>query len=247
MINLGLNIERNIPTLIELAKRSGTVLYLDARKVNGITLGINSPLTSSILNLVNKTTSIDLYNFAGTTSDGYAILNDKPVIAFDGIDSYMTSSNIPELDITGTQNFGISAILQISVNQSGYVFSRNDTGYSDVRYGLLYEAGIFKLISSGVVLISSPAISLNTWYRISVIRDNGVLYMILNGVKVGQVASTTSLISASNFRIGCRVNGTSNSIFSGMKLGAFVITKGSKATLHNGTKMMNAIERGFGF
>lgn len=242
MLGLGLKAERTTPTREELVKRAGSVLYLDARKVNGLTVGINSPLTATFKDLSNNNDDLTLNAFTGTTSDGY----DGNTLVFDGVDSYLSIDNSSTLDITGTGNFGMSTILQIQNGAgTGYICAKNDTGYADVRYGLLYEGGILKVISSGVILLSSQVITQGVWYRISVVRDNGILYLILNGQIVAQTPSTTSLVSASKFRVGCRVNGTGNSIFCKMKLATLIITKGPKSTLTNGIKAMNKIQKGY--
>lgn len=243
MLGLGLKQERSTPTNIELVKRTGGVLYLDARKVNGLTVGNNSPLTTTFKDLSNNNDDLTLNSFAGTINDGY----DGNILVFDGVNSYLSIDNSTALNITGTGNFGISMIIQIqSGATSGYVCCKNDTGFENVRYGVSYSSSKINVVANGVVILtSSNEITTDIWHRISVFRIDGVVYLYIDGVNRGQIANTNSLISANKFRVGCRVDGESNSLFLKMKLGVLIISNGTKLTLASGQKMMNKISKGY--
>lgn len=169
-----------------------------------------------------------------------------PVVTFDGTNSYMSIDGSENLNITGTQNFCISVVLLIESGAgTGYVVAKNDTGFSDVRYGLAYENGVFKVISSGVVILTSNRIYTDEWYRVSVLRENGILYLYVNGVIHAQVASTTSLLSSEKFRVGCRVQGEGNTLFLKMKLGALALFARENCTLYNCQKALNNISKNY--
>ena len=75
---------------IELAKKAGSVLYLDARKSDGIGFPTNSPLTNPWVDLIGNKTSITLINLLGT--DGNFDANDDRV-GVDGIEILGTDGN----------------------------------------------------------------------------------------------------------------------------------------------------------
>lgn len=55
----------------QLMKSAGSDLYLDARKANGISQGINSPLVNPWVDLTKNGNNATFQNIAGTTSDGW--------------------------------------------------------------------------------------------------------------------------------------------------------------------------------
>lgn len=59
--------------LAQLVKGASGVLYLDARKADGVNRGINSPLTNPLIDLTKLGNNATLTNFAATQTDGYTL------------------------------------------------------------------------------------------------------------------------------------------------------------------------------
>lgn len=59
--------------LAQLVKSAGGVLYLDARKADGVQKGVNSPFTNPLIDLTKLGNNATLVNFAATQTDGYTL------------------------------------------------------------------------------------------------------------------------------------------------------------------------------
>lgn len=99
---LGLPLE----DLSVLMAQSGSDLYLDARKADGFTKGINSPLVNPWVDLTKNGNNATFQNLAGTTSDGWVnvlLPNGKtmPFLKLDGVDTVGIIPNNPSVDIVG--------------------------------------------------------------------------------------------------------------------------------------------------
>ena len=59
------------------------------------------------------------------------------------------------------------------------------------------------------IILSSGTLSVNTWYRLTIVRNSNILRMYINNVEVAQVANTNDFTNMQPLRIGRNTNSTS--------------------------------------
>lgn len=219
-------------------KSAGSDLYLDARKANGISQGINSPLVNPWVDLTKNGNNATFQNIAGTTSDGWVnvlLPNGKtmPFLKLDGVDTVGIIPNNPSVDIVGLDEFEIDVvILTPSVLQDGWVVAKNLSGSgADLQYGLLlYATGQINTRISGndYIIGNAGTILTNSIYNINIIRQNGRLVVKINLIEKYNQLNSISIVSQPYLRIGARstnAGGTAHGSFSNIYIAALSIAK----------------------
>lgn len=220
-----------------LAKDAGAKLFINVNKQMPVASGYIFDFSGRNNHLLMNNTSY------GNTDDRYGII-------FNGSDSYLSLDNVPDLSITGTGNFSANFIFAVlSGFGTGYLVCNNDSDFADARYGVaIISTGAIQVVSSGVVVLQSGAgvVTADKWHHLSIARDNGILYMYFDRVMIASAVSTTNMIPATKFRIGCRANGPSgNAAFLKCTISSLSVCVSAKSTRNNVTKLVNVLNRNY--
>lgn len=198
--------------LIQLVKKAGGVLYLDARKANGII-----PLTgndSPFVDLSGKSNNGTLTNFEGDVGSGWQA--SPNMLRFDGIDDFVAFVDSANLDITDAPlAIGITTK---NTNSGVYVFIRNeDAGASSESQYALYKGASARIdLYLDSDLKVGTTIDNSEWSNYLFIWDGINIKTYVNCVLDTTTPFVGTLQSFPNTRLGCRssaIDGTTNTGF----------------------------------
>lgn len=163
----------------------------------------------------------------GTTGTGNRVMSmpytydlafgSRPCINGDGIDDHLrVLTQSAGLNIaSGT--FALAMTLRLKNNTAGWLIAKNTDADANAQYGIYYSGtGGLQLWLNGVSRLSIPAaIAINTWVDIVFTRgSDGVLKLYINGSQHATTATYgTDLVTATNFTIFARSNGTTGTVF----------------------------------
>lgn len=239
-LGLGLGIDRQnkLPSIQQLLKQAGVGLALLPYKADGVRKGINSPFVNPWVDLSGNSNNATLTNFAATTADGWVdkLLpngNTKPMLKFDGINSYGILPNNPSIDIVGLDEFEITkCFMTPSTLLSGQLIIKTLDGTTpNAQYGIFSGFdGVLAIQIGGQSITVGVANTLlpNTLYIVVVRRRLGRLIVLLNSVEIYNQPNVSSITSKPNFRIGARPNiadGSTHTLFTNVFDGGTLITK----------------------
>lgn len=247
MLGLGLGVDQAslIPSMAQLVKAAGGILYFDTRRATGTGIPTNSPLTNPWVDLMGSGNNAVPQNMAGTTSSGVDTTTSKTTWVLDGIDDHFTLTASTETNITAAP-LAIFATVKGNAN-GGMVICRNDTSSINAQYALYFNPGAgnqnFQCILEGSARYTTPTNSaINaTWLNIGYIWKDGIIKAYVNGVQVGvDTAYSSTLTTRTYLRIGRRE--TSASHFKG-SLATVTLYAGSKITEAGILKAENTISK----
>ncbi|HCO92906.1 MAG TPA: hypothetical protein DIU00_02965, partial [Phycisphaerales bacterium] len=110
-------------------------------------------------------------------------------VALDGIVDDLTSD-----DIT------ISVWIKTTQTDEGNVFASNSGGSHVMQFGVKYGGNIW--LDDGPSYDFDPAINDNQWHMITFTRENGVGRLYTDGVEVGTMSSTATVLNETRWSIG---------------------------------------------
>lgn len=167
--------------------KDGLVLYLDAGSPNSYYSQSGGVTWKDISGNGNN----------GTLTNGptYSSLNGGSIV-FDGVDDYVNLNNSTPLQ-TGTSNFTWSVWIKTPGSFGGYKMILS----SDVYYAYLsldnnqiaYHNPSNGLFRFGTLLT-------NTWYNITIVKNNNIVYGYINGIFISSANDTFNM--SGNFNIG---------------------------------------------
>jgi hypothetical protein len=223
-------------------------VYLSADKADGISPGINSPLTNPWTDLKGDA-DCTLVNFAGTTADGWTVetINGKTntFLNLDGLNSFGQFANMDVLNPVGSDDFCQMVVFRPDDTTARYYgVVRNESTGGDVQQGLLCPGGSLTLARiNGVDFIVSSFL-LNLQY-VMFGRIKGRVFIIINGSELLDVAYANSIISKPNTQLGCRsnsVDGLTKAAFGKGLQGDIAFWKGPQGTLDK-DKIVDLVKR----
>ena len=150
-------------------------------------------------------------------------------IYFNGTNSYLNSNN------TATSAFGASDftiefwfIANVLPSVTSQLFDTRPAS-TNGAYMLIYlnNDGTIRLFVSSADRITSPVVSISTWYHVAVCRSSGSTRMFINGTQAGSTYTDATTYLASNTLIGASYSGgaTISNFLNGF-IDDFRITKG---------------------
>ena len=184
-------------------KAAGGVLYLDARKADGV-----GPLTGNDSPWVDLTTEGNdgtLTNFAGTGTSGWQA--SPNLLRFDGVDDFVAFADTASLDITTAPlAIGVTVIQPISATE--FVLSKNANSAGDTQYSiLLASSNQARMYINGTAyanfIRSSGYINLVFYW------DGSDIYGYENGVPKNSDPFIGPLISNGTVKLGTGIQGGS--------------------------------------
>jgi hypothetical protein len=172
--------------------RDGLVLNVDFNNIYGNnSIGVNSPLTTTIKNLADNT-PLTLNGFGGTTASGYTGNGtelDPYCLVFDGSNDYINcgSSNVLSLACT------ISVWVKITSYTGTFrrIIDKNRT--EEYSFGIGSDNKLLFAFSNIVPQTGATAIPLNIWTMISVTYDGANIKYYINSI-LDKIVPQTGLI-----------------------------------------------------
>lgn len=167
----------------------------------------------------------------------------------DGVDTYGTLANTPSLDITGLEEFEISAgfLTPNAITSVMNILIKNlDDGGPSIQYGLtILASGTLYVMVNGLVgsVTTSGYIVPNTMYDVRISRKSGRLVVSVNGVVVYNQPNNTSLVSQPNIRLFARSANLSGTINQFLFKGSLAWLSIHRATYGDITKADKLIDR----
>jgi hypothetical protein len=239
-LGLGLHKSSRIETPLQALIKSSN-LYLSADKADGMSPGINSPLTNPWTDL-KGTADCTLVNFAGTTADGYVTetINGKTntFLNLDGLNSFGQFADMDVLNPTSTDDFCQMVVFRpddVGVTRY-YGIMRNADSFITAQYGLLHTStGLVQTVLNGIGRLHGDA-SVSLQYVLYG-RINNTRFVIRNGIEVDNVEDTSSLITRPNTQMACRsgsADGLTKLNFAKGLQGDIAFWKGPQGTLDKG-------------
>jgi len=163
---------------------SGLVMYLDAANRKSYVSGSNS-----WRDLSNNGNTGTLINSPGFSNNG------RGTIVFDGTNDYVNCGNNSSIRLTG--DITIDTWIYISANPSDWVricgIGSSDGGSNNRTYGLWYNGTNASVTRNllwqrysplAQIYPTSVALSLNTWYYVSVTTNGSLHTLYLNGLSI---------------------------------------------------------------
>jgi hypothetical protein len=120
-------------------------------------------------------------------------------VVFDGTDDVYFTNAVPS---TATDNFGLEAWVNPTA-LDGFNFAVSNGANTNGGWGIVQVGGNWSVIHSGVALSApGPAVELNTWTHLAMVRDNGLTTLYVNGAPTAATIAPAPSAPLDYFMIG---------------------------------------------
>jgi len=181
-----------------------------------------------------------VYNF--TASNGAGLGGDDSYFLFDGTNDVVNSN----IDYTfGSDDFTLSIWVNNNDHSGTHVVLANRIGTSNRFSFYLDNAGILNVYTSGttsVGLAGSTALTDDTWYYVTFVRDDNVGYIYLNGDEDSTGAVSTGNLGTNPVQVGHENGGAViNGFLSDLKIFNRVLTSTEVSDLYDEGRNYNPV------
>lgn len=120
-------------------------------------------------------------------------------VLFDGTDDLYFTTTVPSV---ATDNFGLEAWVNPTA-VDGFNFAVSNGRNTNGGWGIVQIGGNWHIIHSGVAASGAgPAVALNAWTHVAMVRDNGLTTLYVNGAATGATIGLAPVPPLDRFMIG---------------------------------------------
>ena len=135
-------------------------------------------------------------------------------VQFDGVGDVYFSTTVPSV---ATNNFGLELWANVT-GVDGFNFAASNGRNTNGGWGIVQIGGNWHIIHSGVAASGAgPAVALNTWTHLAMVRDNGLTTLYVNGAPTSATIAPAPVPPLDRFMIGAnKVNSGFEGRFKGL-------------------------------